>query len=167
MTKTYSEMHRTDKYSEQISIICWICWNGWVFVQKLAGSEFESSCSHFTCRFRGSFEQGVPWQSGHYRVWVHSESAYVTWQERTVKYTLQINNQNTAQSFGQFAQMVQCSFKKEVVLGWSPVAVTLHSDSAPASTKEFVDNQATREFEFTLKMRTWHDENIQSNAPYR
>ena len=50
--------------------------------------------------------------------------------------------------------MVQCSFKNEVVLGSSPVAVTLHSDSAPASTKEFLDNQATKEFGFTLKMRT-------------
>ena len=158
---------RTQKPLVLKRIISWICWIGWVFVQKLAGSGFESSCSHFIFRFRACFEQGVPWQSDNYRVWVHSESAYVTWQERTVKCTLEINNQNTAQSFGQFAQMVECSFKNEVVLGSRPVAVTLPSDSAPASTKEFLDNQATREFGFTLKMRTWHDDNIQSNALYR
>ena len=45
----------------------------------------ESSCSHFTFRFRACFEQGVPWHSGNYRVWIHSENAYVTWQEHTVK----------------------------------------------------------------------------------
>ena len=30
--------------------------------------------------------------------------------EHTVKCTVQINTQNTAQSFGQFGQMVECSF---------------------------------------------------------
>ena len=43
--------------------------NGWVFVYKLSGSGFESSCSHFAFRFRACFEQGVPWYSGNYRVW--------------------------------------------------------------------------------------------------
>ena len=168
MTRTYSQMHRTDKYSEQASIIFWICPNDWVFVQKLTGSWFESSCSHITFRFCACYEEGVPWQSGNHRVLVHSENAYLIWQEHTFKCTVQISTRNTPQSFGQFTQMVECSFKNEVVLGSSPVAVvTLPSDSAPASSKEFLDNQATRECGFTLKMRTWHDQNIQSNAPYR
>ena len=38
-----------------------------------------------------------------------------------------------------------------MVLGSSPVAVTSPSDSAPASSKEFLDIQATIECEFTLK----------------
>ena len=38
-----------------------------------------------------------------------------------------------------------------MVLGSSPVAVTLTSDYAPASSKEFLDIQATIECEFTLK----------------
>ena len=39
-------MHRTDKYSEHSSII-WPVWrNGGVFVYKLSGFGFESSCSH-------------------------------------------------------------------------------------------------------------------------
>ena len=53
MTRTYSQMHRTDKYSEHSSVISknnirpvWP--NGWVFVYKLSSSGFESSCSHFT-----------------------------------------------------------------------------------------------------------------------
>ena len=36
-----------------------------------------------------------------------------------------------------------------------------------ASSKEFLDIEATRECGFTLKTRTWHYKNMQSNAPYR
>ena len=46
MARTYSQMQRTDKYSEHSSII-WPVWsNNWVFVYELSGSGFESSCSH-------------------------------------------------------------------------------------------------------------------------
>ena len=46
MSRTYSQMHRTDKYSEH-SLIIWPVWpNGLVFVYELSGSGFESSCSH-------------------------------------------------------------------------------------------------------------------------
>ena len=38
-------------------------------------------------------------------------NTYMTWQEHTAKCTVQISTQNTAQSFGQFGQMVECSFK--------------------------------------------------------
>ena len=59
MTRIYSQMHRTDKYSEHSSII-WSVWpNGWVFVYELSSSGFESSCSHLTFRFRACFEQGA------------------------------------------------------------------------------------------------------------
>ena len=51
----------------------WIA-NGWVFVYKLNGSGFESSCSHLNFRFCTCFEQGVPWHSGLYTVWIHSET---------------------------------------------------------------------------------------------
>ena len=85
MTRTYTQMHRTDKYSEHSSII-WPVWpNGWVFVYELSGSGFESSCSHLNFRFRACFEQGVPWYSSNYRVWIHFETR--TWHEHghTVK----------------------------------------------------------------------------------
>ena len=46
MIRTYSQMHRTYKYSQHSSII-WPVWlNGWVFVYKLYGCGFESRCSH-------------------------------------------------------------------------------------------------------------------------
>ena len=55
--------------------------NGWVFVYELSGSAFKSSCSHLNLNFRFHycFEQGVPWHSGNYRVWIHSETR--TWHE--------------------------------------------------------------------------------------
>ena len=86
MIKTYSQMHRTDKYSQHSSII-WPAWlNGWVFVYELSGCGFESSCSHFTFRFRACFEQGVPWHSGNYRVWIHSETR--TWHDKNIQLKL-------------------------------------------------------------------------------
>ena len=46
MIRTYSQMHRTDMYSQHSSII-WSVWlNGWVFVSELSGCGFESHCSH-------------------------------------------------------------------------------------------------------------------------
>ena len=47
--------------------------------------------------------------------------------------------------------MVECSFTNSVVVGSSPVAVTLTSDIAPVSSKEFLDIHATIECGFTLK----------------
>ena len=77
ITRTYSQMHSTDKCSEHISIN-WSVWaNVWVFVYKLSGSGFETSCSHSTFRFCASFGQGASWHSGNYRVWSHSETR--TW----------------------------------------------------------------------------------------
>ena len=73
-------MYRTDKYSQHSSII-WPVWlNGWVFVYQLSGCGFASSCSHLKLRFRACLEQGVPWHSGNYRVWIHSETR--TWHDK-------------------------------------------------------------------------------------
>ena len=57
--------------------------NGWVFVYELSGSRFESSCSHLNFRLRACFEQGVPWHSGNYRVWIHSETR--TWHDKNTQ----------------------------------------------------------------------------------
>ena len=56
----------------------WPVWpNDWAFVCELSGSGFKSSC-----RFCACFEQGVPWHSGNYRVWIHSETR--TWHEKNI-----------------------------------------------------------------------------------
>ena len=63
----------------------WPVWqNGWVFIYELSGCGFESSCSHLNFRFRTCFEQGVPWHSGKYRVWIHSETH--TWNDKNIQW---------------------------------------------------------------------------------
>ena len=72
-----------DKYSHHSSII-WPAWlNGWVFVCELSGCGFESRCIHLTYRYRACLEQGVPWHSSKYRVWIHSETR--TWHDKNIK----------------------------------------------------------------------------------
>ena len=83
-TRTYSQMHRTDKYSGHSSIIWPVCLNVWVFVYELNGSGFESSCSHLNT-FRACFEKRVSWHSGNYRVWVYSETR--TWYDNNMPST--------------------------------------------------------------------------------
>ena len=46
-------------------------------------SRFESSCGHLNFRFCACFEQGVPWHSGNYRVWIHSEMR--TWHDGNMR----------------------------------------------------------------------------------
>ena len=84
MTRTYSQMHHTDNYSQRNSIISLVSLNGWVFVYELSGRGFESSCSHLKFRFHASFEQGVPWHLGNCRVRIHSETR--TWHDKNIQY---------------------------------------------------------------------------------
>ena len=83
MARTYSQIHRTDKYSQHSSTICPVWLNGWVLVYELSGCGFESNCNHFNFRFRACFEQGVPWHSSNYRVWIHSETR--TWHDKNLQ----------------------------------------------------------------------------------
>ena len=46
MIITYSQLHRTNKYSQHSSIIRTVWLNGWVFVSKLSGSGFQSRCCY-------------------------------------------------------------------------------------------------------------------------
>ena len=57
--------------------------NGWVFVYELNGCGFESRCNHLNLRYRACFELGVPWHSGKYRVWIHSETR--TWHDKNIQ----------------------------------------------------------------------------------
>ena len=83
MKRTYSEMDRADNYSEHSSIIWSVQPNGWVFLYQLSGFGFESSCSHLNFRFIACFEQGLPWHSGNYGEWIHSEMR--TWYGKNIQ----------------------------------------------------------------------------------
>ena len=83
MVRTYSQMHRGDKYSQH-SLSIWPVWlNVWVFVYELCGFEFKSRCSHLNFRFCACFEQGVPWYLCNCRVWIHSET--LTWHDKNIQ----------------------------------------------------------------------------------
>ena len=84
MTKTYNKLHKTGQYSQQSWIIWPVCLNGWVVVYELSGCGFKSSCSHLNFRFRACFEQGVPWHSGNYRVWIHSKTR--RWHDKNIQW---------------------------------------------------------------------------------
>ena len=111
MIRTYSQMHCTDKCSQHSSII-WLVWlNGWVFVFELSGCGFESICSRLNFRFCTCFVQIVPWHSGIYRVWIHSETH--TWHDKNIQ---------TVSSFSYIAPFltgwVFVTERKEILIDW-------------------------------------------------
>ena len=64
MIKTYNHI--------TIFLPLWL--RGDLFVDELNGCGFESSVIQSYFRFRVCFEQGIPWHSDNYRVWISSES---------------------------------------------------------------------------------------------
>ena len=76
-------MHRTDKYSQHISIIWPAGLYGWVFIFELIGCGSHSHCSHLNFRYHACFGQGVPWHSGKYKVWIHSKTR--TWHDKNMQ----------------------------------------------------------------------------------
>ena len=54
-----------------------------MLVYELSDCGVESSCGHLNFRHRACFEQGVPWHSGNYRVWIHSETR--TWHDKNIQ----------------------------------------------------------------------------------
>ena len=156
-------MHRTDKYSQHSSII-WPAWpNGWVFVYKLSGYGFESSCSYLNFRFWACFEQRVPWHSINYRVWIHSETCM--WHDKNIQsnasnrsvLTTELNHLvSLAKWLGvclakRLAKWLGVRLGQMVVGSNPPNAITYTSDFMPASRKEFPEIKATTDCGFTLK----------------
>ena len=73
-TRTHNYLVHKQTLNHLAQLASWPGWlNGWVFVYELSGCGFQFSCSHLNFRFCACFEQGVPWHSGNYRVWIHSE----------------------------------------------------------------------------------------------
>ena len=83
MTRTYNQMHRTDKYSEHSSTIWQVRPNDWSFVNELSGSGFEWSCIYVNFRFRTYFMQELPWHSRNYRVSIHLKTR--TWHDNNIR----------------------------------------------------------------------------------
>ena len=80
-----------------------------MFVCELNGCGFESSWSHLNFKFRTCFEQGVPWYSGNYRVWIHSETC--TWHDKniqSIKFNFISNNVKGLQSYKKRLKFFEC-----------------------------------------------------------
>ena len=73
MISTYSQMHRTDMQPQHSSIFRPVWPNSWVFVYELSGFGLKFCCSHLNISNRTCFNQGFPWHSGKYSVWIHSQ----------------------------------------------------------------------------------------------
>ena len=166
MIRTYSQRHRTDKYSQHSSII-WPIWlNGWVFVYELSGCTFESSCSHLNFRFRDCFEQRVPWHWRNYRVWIHSERR--TWHDNNIQSNapyrkILITQLNHLASLAKWLNVPWW-------IKWLWVRVQLQS--LKFNISPFFGARSSLTFRqlrvwIHSETRTWHDKNIQPNAPYR
>ena len=156
MTRTYSQMHHTDKYSEHSSISLAKCW---VFIYELSGFGFESSCSHLNCRFCTCFKEGVPWNSGNYRMWIHSEThtwhgkdsqmhhtdkylehSWIIWPNGWV-FVYELSGSGFEPSSNHLNFRFRTCFKQGIPWHSGNYRVWIHSET-----------------------RIWHDKNIQSNA---
>ena len=59
MIRTYSQMHRKGKCSQDSSIVWPVLVSGLVFVYEVSDCGFESRCSHLKPRTHACFEEGV------------------------------------------------------------------------------------------------------------
>ena len=78
-------------------------------------------------------------------------NSYVTSQKHTVKCIVKRSTNISVESFGNFGQLVQCSFTNDMVLDSRLLAVTSTSDFAPASSNEKLNIQTTTDYGFNLK----------------
>ena len=76
--------------SLQLSWKCWsttVMWPVWlnslVFIYEVSDCGFGPRCIHVNFRFRACFEPGVPWYSGNYGMWIHSETC--TWHDKNIQ----------------------------------------------------------------------------------
>ena len=81
-------------------------------------------------------------------IWI----SYVTRQKDIVKCTVKINTHMSAQSFGDFAQLVECWFTNNMIARSRLIAVTSISDFAPVWNNQLLNIQRTTYFGFNLKI---------------
>ena len=163
MTRTYSQMDRADKYSEHSSTIWWVRPNGWVFIDKLSGAAFKSTCSHLILKFRAWFEQGVPWHSGNYRVCIHFQMR--TWHDQNIqsnglsRWVIKIELSHFVSEVKWLSELsgsgfeFSCSHLNFRFCAFFEQVVPSHS----GNYRLWIHSE----------MRMWLDKKIQSNIPYR
>ena len=166
MIKTSSDIQRRDKYS-QLSTMIWSVWaNGWMFLYKLSGCRFVSRCSHLDFRCRACFKQGVPWHSGKYRMWIHSEMR--TWYDINIqsiapyRYILRTQLNHLVS----FAKWFSFCLRTKWLWVWVPLRYLNFRYSACFEQRIPWHSGKYRVW-IHSETRMWVDYNIQSNVPYR
>ena len=105
MKRTSNQMYRTDKYSQQNSVIRLVQLNDGVFIYAQSGCWFESLCSLFNFRYCAYLNQEHPWHSGNYRVLIHSEMRM--WHDKNIQSNSQYKHVLTLQ-LNHLASLTKC-----------------------------------------------------------
>ena len=74
---------------DRVQVLVSGIWDPGSTLVLVSDSGIESSCSHLNFSFPACFEQRVPWHSGNYRVWIHSENRM--WHDKNIQSTLQVS----------------------------------------------------------------------------
>ena len=153
-------MQHTDKFSQHSSMI-WKVWPyGWVFVYELSGCAFKIRCSHLNFRFLACFDQGVPWHSVKYRVWIHSETHM--WHDNKIQSNTLCRQVLTIQLKRLVKWLVVCLRSK-----WFWIRVLLQSlrfQNLRLPRKRNYEHSGNYRVWIHSEMRMWHDNKIQPNA---
>ena len=80
-----------------------------MFVYELTDCGFGSTCSHLNFRFYACFEQGVPWHSSNYRVWIHSETR--AWHDNNIQSGIPSHNSESPGTAGRKTTRTQATEK--------------------------------------------------------
>ena len=151
MIKTYNQMHRTDKYSQHSSII-WSVWpNGWVFVYEdmapASSKEFLDIQATVECGFTVKLVRDmIKSYSQMHRTDKSSQHSSIIWSVGPNGWVF------VYELRGCWFES-RCSHLIIRYGAWFEQGVPWHSGNC----RVWIHSQ----------IRTWHDKNIQSNAPYR
>ena len=165
--RTYSQLDRTDKYSQHSSIN-WPVWlNGWKFVYEVSSCGFESRCSHLNFRFCARFDLGVPWHSGNYGV--------CRFTVKRVRDMIRTYGQlHSTDKYSQHSSIIwpvwlNCwIFVYELCgCGFESRCSHLNFRFRDCFEQGFHWHSGNCGVWIHSKTRTWHDKKIQSNGPYK
>ena len=74
------QINKKVSYKQRLTFSMCLAGPGQIFI---SGCVFESSCSHLNFGYRACCEERVPWHSGNYRTWIHSEIC--TWHDKNIQ----------------------------------------------------------------------------------
>ena len=159
--RTWSQMHRTDKYSQYSSII-WPAWlNGWVLIYKLSGSAVTKTSdiplvsSNKFLGIQVTIECGFTLKRicDIIRTYSQIHCTDKHFQHSSIIWPVSLNGWVFAYELSGCGFKFRCS--------------NLDFRYRACFEKGLLHIQATIECRYPSETRTWHDKNKHSNTPYR